>query len=91
MTAEILLSVIGTLLMILLSALAWALRTLHSDMKDLTKHSLELARELKRELDDVSSKVDSHDATLYGAKGNNGISLDVRNLKEQVAKLPRSR
>jgi len=87
---EILLSVIGTLLMILLSALAWALRTLHSDLKELAKLLAETTKDIRKELDDVASSVDKHDVTLYGVNRNNGLSLDVRNLKELINK-PRPR
>lgn len=90
MTMEILLSVIGTLLMILLSALAWALRTLHSDLKELAKLLAETTKDIRKELDDVASSVDKHDVTLYGVNRNNGLSLDVRNLKELINK-PRPR
>jgi len=86
MTMEILLSIIGTLLLILLSALAWALRTLHSDLRALAEKLEAVAQELRKELTDVSDMAITHDATLYGPKGNNGLSLDVRNLKELMAR-----
>lgn len=86
MTSEILLSIIGTLLLILLSALAWALRTLHADLKELGKTLEKAAADLRQELEGVGRMANKHETTLYGSHGNNGLTRDLRDLKDQMGR-----
>lgn len=81
---DILLSIIGTLLLILLSLLGWALKTLHNDLKELARAQDKENNDIRENIEAINSLTLRHDTTLYGAHGNNGLMGDVKHLKEQL-------
>lgn len=81
---EVMLSVIGALSLLVLSGVAWFLKSLHKDMGDLKKAIDLAAEQLRNELDDIADKANMHHTTLYGAYGQNGLTGDIRAIKDII-------
>lgn len=81
---EILLAVIGTLAMLILTGVLWFIRMLHGDIKTLEKTIRNASDLLREELTATADKVDTHEFTLFGPKGNNGLTGDVRELQRRL-------